>query len=130
MSEIASTGDFVWTSGDPPPNDHTLNACLARVIGLKIITGYCEGSEVWVFHRNGEPDVWSPLTNPAQFEEAEAWVQVHHKIEYAWDGERWYVKLDYGHYFANGPDKKRAFALAIWEIMKCDNIQKTEQPVF
>lgn len=104
------------------PNDHTLNACLARVIGLKIITGYCEGSEAWVFHRNGEPDVWSPLTNPAQMEEVEAWlIEKYKRLAFTmhWGGSNWHVTIrPYREKECEGldPDKKRAFAMAIWAM--------------
>lgn len=131
MSEIASTSDFVWTGGDPPLDAHTLNACLARVIGLR--WGYCiQSNEHGYFNINGEfIEQWNPFHDANQMEEVEAWLRENKwtyrvvwyghtheaRIGADWDDTR-FVKYD--------KDKKRAFALAVQEMEQSNNNNKED----
>ena len=130
----------------PQPDDHTLNACLARVIGVEVepiiearlferfyepgdtacssvkwdrqevISGY------WI---KGTKAKWNPLHDANQMELVEAFIQAQHKIEYVWTGEYWYVTLDRW-CLVPRRDKKRAFALAIWEMEQSNNNHKED----
>lgn len=112
------------------PDDHTLNACLARVIG-KVVT-LCWNEET---KKNEIPYYaaatrkWDPLHDANQMELVEAWLRENgYEFGSAWSqGDGYYtahVLLDPNptkdpkilYRTAMDPDKKRAFALAVWEL--------------
>ena len=95
------------------PTTHDLERCLAKWAGVDIIN---VGGGVWVYFDGADKKTWHPLTDANQMELCEGGVKVKHKIKYEWDGECWHVQLDYGVYYRNDPDKKTAFALAVWEL--------------
>lgn len=95
------------------PTTHDLERCLAKWAGVEIV--WNTACDWWAIPLNPQ-DVWHPLTDANQMELCEGGVKVKHKIKYEWDGECWHVQLDYGVYYRNDPDKKTAFALAVWEL--------------
>ena len=109
-------------------DDHTLNACLARVVGLR--WGYAPDlNEHGYFDRDGHlrytAHNWEPVTDPVQMEEVEAAISKEHKIEYVWTGEYWYVVLDRW-CLVSHRDKKRAFALAVQAMEQSNNNNNKE----
>lgn len=109
-----------------PPDDHTLNACLARVIGIVTKERITESGEnkFLVYYGEEGVDIWDPLESTLQMELVEAWIIEKHKrlaITMHWGGSNWHVTIRvYREKEHEGldPDKKRAFALAIWEMTK------------
>lgn len=125
-----------------PPDDHTLNACLARVIGKEIVESYPgkDGSVCWAFlqdikqgktksRRKFVYEKWDPLHDPVQMEEVEAWLRENgYEFGSGWSKDDGYytahVLLDPNpsgdpkvlYRTGRDIDKKRAFALAIWEM--------------
>lgn len=122
----------------PPPNDHVLNACLARAIG-KEVWKVKSRFNIWQLETR-EEGIWNPLHDANQMEEVEAWLREHPQgskflnYEIKWDTftqlheVHIYHETRDGHMsalenfgFAKDPDKKRAFALAVWEMENRNN---------
>lgn len=117
----------------PPSDNHTLNACLARVIGRKIsevkIGTHPNHVYTWMVFEANQWIKWNPLHDANQMEEVEAWlVENGYEFGSAWSKSDGYytahVLLDPNpsgdprilYRTAIDPDKKRAFALAVWEM--------------
>lgn len=132
----------------PPPNAHTLNACLARVIGKKVFISTIGGhwTGLCVDGWDGDPEAWDPVHDANQLEEVEAWVinkkrrgSVLHLFSHydartkKWECEIYFrikgslIQKENGNissaFRGYDPDKKRAFALAVWEM---EQAQKEE----
>lgn len=107
------------------PDDHTLAACLARVIGIVTKERITESGEnkFLVYYGEEGVDIWNPLESTLQMELVEAWLRenkfgysvffrtpLHHATIYREDdiGDPLGVGMD--------PDKKRAFALAVYAM--------------
>lgn len=116
----------------PQPDTNTLNACLARMIGIK--HEIQDDGAVMRLDAGHEFEIFNPINDPVEMELVEAWLKLR-DIEFVITSAHLCNLMLVELILANGvfegkdPDKKRAFALAIWEMMKCDNIQKTELPV-
>lgn len=110
---------------EPPLNDHTLNACLARVIGVEIFKIKNRfGITQWDTRENG---VWDPLHDANQMEEVEAWLRTHGwDFECVWKNRHqlYFVRLkreELLKHSAHDRSKKRAFALAIGQMEQSNN---------
>lgn len=117
------------------PDDHTLNACLAWVIGKEIRENACGPTNLswWCWKSETEEDFgewikWDPLHDANQMEEVEAWlidkgVYPSYSLEYTDLSWRVYLSIpgkimhqQTKVYTAKDPDKKRAFALAVYAM--------------
>ena len=116
------------------PTDRDLNALLARVAGIELAEfrpgeWYCVANPADIASGSAR---WSPLHDANQMERAEEAVRkmdVH--IVYVWDGENHHWDLMPQTQFSKihrafDPDKKRAFALAVWAWL---NERKEEKAI-
>ena len=120
------------------PTDHELNAVLARVCGIEIeeetiLDGNFCRAKIWVH----DLSIWNPLHDANQIERVEEWLEKHKPQRFTWTMKfinsgisepRYGVMLErfddelceHKNWYAENTDKKRAFALAIWQ-MECAN---------
>ena len=112
------------------PTDHELNAVLARVAGVQVRPADYAPDRTWVIASNGFGR-WDPLHDANQMEMAEAWLR-ENEWEYitGWSrqGSNHWAELRNTKkaFWSCDPDKKRAFALAIWQMEQSNNNNNKE----